>query len=90
MIGDEWQTGPGWAGPPPGADPAETLADMRVAFEKYRPAPRECSKGWAKRCAASRGARCRCRCGGQNHGELLRQLAFEFDPPALADAARRP
>ena len=29
----------------------------------------ECSKGWDKRCAASTGKRCRCRCGGSNHGK---------------------
>jgi hypothetical protein len=29
----------------------------------------ECSKGWKRRCAEARGARCRCRCGGANHGK---------------------
>jgi hypothetical protein len=29
----------------------------------------ECSKGWNKRCAASKGKRCTCECGGENHGK---------------------
>jgi hypothetical protein len=28
----------------------------------------QCSKGWAARCARSRGKRCRCACAGHNHG----------------------
>lgn len=28
----------------------------------------ECGKGWAKRCANSKGKKCRCSCGGENHG----------------------
>lgn len=28
----------------------------------------ECGKGWRARCAASKGTKCRCRCGGANHG----------------------
>jgi hypothetical protein len=28
----------------------------------------ECSRGWAKRCKASKGERCKCACGGKNHG----------------------
>lgn len=27
-----------------------------------------CSKGWGARCPASKGPRCKCRCGGYNHG----------------------
>lgn len=27
-----------------------------------------CSKGWGARCPASKGPRCKCRCGGHNHG----------------------
>lgn len=27
-----------------------------------------CSKGWGARCAAARSKRCRCACGGANHG----------------------
>lgn len=27
-----------------------------------------CSRGWADRCKAARSARCRCACGGLNHG----------------------
>jgi hypothetical protein len=29
-----------------------------------------CGKGWAHRCAASKGRRCQCACGGRNHGTL--------------------
>lgn len=29
----------------------------------------QCSKGWGKRCAASKGRSCRCACGGVNHGK---------------------
>lgn len=28
----------------------------------------QCGKGWAARCANSRGKQCACRCGGANHG----------------------
>lgn len=28
----------------------------------------KCSKGWGARCAAARSKRCRCACGGANHG----------------------
>ncbi len=28
-----------------------------------------CSKGWTKRCAASKGKKCTCACGGANHGK---------------------
>ena len=35
----------------------------------------QCSKGWGGRCARSRGTKCRCACGGRNHGAQLR-LAF--------------
>lgn len=30
--------------------------------------PAKCGRGWAVRCAHSRGATCRCQCGGVNHG----------------------
>lgn len=30
-----------------------------------------CSRGWAERCASSRGKHCTCQCGGQNHGKAL-------------------
>ncbi len=29
----------------------------------------QCSKGWGKRCANSKGKKCKCRCGGTNHGK---------------------
>ena len=28
----------------------------------------ECGRGWSGRCAASTGKKCRCKCGGANHG----------------------
>lgn len=28
-----------------------------------------CSRGWGKRCPASKGRTCRCACGGANHGK---------------------
>jgi YD repeat-containing protein len=31
------------------------------------PAP-QCSRGWGARCPASKGPRCKCKCGGHNHG----------------------
>jgi hypothetical protein len=30
----------------------------------------QCSKGWGKRCASSTSRRCKCSCGGHNHGNL--------------------
>jgi hypothetical protein len=30
-----------------------------------------CGRGWAARCAHSRGSKCRCQCGGQNHGTAV-------------------
>lgn len=35
----------------------------------------QCSKGWGERCANGRGHRCRCACGGQNHGRTRQALA---------------
>lgn len=32
----------------------------------------DCGKGWARRCAEARGTRCRCKCGGENHGKAWR------------------
>ena len=29
---------------------------------------RQCSKGWGIRCPKSTGTKCRCACGGKNHG----------------------
>ena len=29
---------------------------------------KQCSKGWGARCAVAKGKRCRCKCGGENHG----------------------
>lgn len=39
-----------------------------------------CSPGWDARCRGSTGRRCRCACGGQNHGSAV-QLKL-FQPPA--------
>jgi hypothetical protein len=33
----------------------------------------ECGKGWSRRCAAAKGKKCRCRCGGENHGAARRE-----------------
>lgn len=30
-----------------------------------------CSKGWDLRCPKSKGKKCRCSCGGKNHGNFL-------------------
>jgi hypothetical protein len=35
----------------------------------------QCGKGWSGRCAASVGKKCRCRCGGSNHGRKYDQTA---------------
>ena len=29
---------------------------------------RTCSKGWGTRCPRATGPRCKCKCGGHNHG----------------------
>lgn len=34
-----------------------------------------CSKGWASRCARSKGRSCRCKCGGVNHGKAHGRVA---------------
>ena len=39
-----------------------------------------CSKGWGARCAASKGKRCKCQCGGKNHGGLRNDGAQETLP----------
>lgn len=31
-----------------------------------------CTKGWADRCANSKGKHCDCQCGGHNHGTAIR------------------
>jgi hypothetical protein len=74
------------------ASTAEDPPEVRIAFR-----PRECSIGWAKRCAASKGRRCKCACGGAHHGTLRAQLDLFAEVEivsaafaALADAARRP
>lgn len=42
----------------------------------------ECGRGWSGRCANSKGLKCRCRCGGANHGKTGRQLRLDFVPLA--------
>lgn len=32
----------------------------------------KCSRGWGNRCPAAKGTKCRCSCGGQNHGRATR------------------
>lgn len=34
-----------------------------------------CSKGWGDRCARSKGPKCRCQCGGVNHGKAHGSVA---------------
>lgn len=33
----------------------------------------ECGKGWSGRCAAAKSKKCRCRCGGENHGTARKE-----------------
>lgn len=35
---------------------------------RHPPPARGCSRGWTGRCARAKGKKCRCACGGQNHG----------------------
>jgi hypothetical protein len=49
----------------------------------------ECSRGWAGRCARSTGKRCRCACGGHNHGGARRGQAIGGDDGSLAITPRR-
>jgi hypothetical protein len=37
-----------------------------------------CTKGWEDRCAHSKGTRCHCACGGENHGEEAKQIKMDF------------
>jgi len=41
-----------------------------MSFDAEKP---QCGKGWANRCAHSRGKKCQCRCGGRNHGAAYRR-----------------
>lgn len=48
-------------------------------MENERP---QCSRGWGGRCPASRGPRCKCACGGANHGNVkAREKAGYPDRP---------
>lgn len=39
----------------------------------------ECGKGWTGRCSAAKSKRCKCRCGGANHGATRQKV--EDDSP---------
>lgn len=39
----------------------------------------ECGKGWTGRCSAAKSKKCRCRCGGVNHGSTRQKV--EDDSP---------
>jgi hypothetical protein len=46
--------------------------DVSVLSVSSNDIPREeaqCSRGWGERCAHSHGKKCRCKCGGRNHGK---------------------
>lgn len=38
----------------------------------------ECGRGWARRCACATSKKCRCRCGGANHGSAAKNGKPEF------------
>lgn len=42
-----------------------------------------CSKGWGARCAAARSKRCRCACGGANHGGGEGVLLSSLSPESV-------
>lgn len=48
---------------------------------------RQCSRGWGRRCAASKGKRCKCACGGDNHagGRFRQPDLFEGGDVRLTD-----
>ena len=37
----------------------------------------ECGRGWSTLCAASKGKKCRCKCGGANHGKLAQTFVID-------------
>lgn len=39
-----------------------------MAHPAISQSPARCSRGWGARCPASHGSKCRCACGGANHG----------------------
>lgn len=45
-----------------------------------------CSRGWARRCPESRGKRCRCACGGRNHGTARPKEPETGVPGRLTDS----
>jgi hypothetical protein len=48
-----------------------------------------CSKGWGARCAVAKGKRCRCKCGGENHGGAVRPFDITETPfKSRSDVAR--
>lgn len=48
-----------------------------------------CSKGWSTRCALSKGRKCRCRCGGHNHGVAVRAAGDRVAANRSASEAQR-
>lgn len=48
----------------------------------------QCGKGWALRCARSCGKKCRCRCGGRNHGSAYREQVELGIPKKVYDVAK--
>jgi hypothetical protein len=51
-----------------------------------------CSRGWADRCASATSARCRCACGGKNHGTARPLPLFDGSPstsPTMTRTTRR-
>lgn len=49
---------------------AETANEVNLFEEtnRFEGALHQCSKGWSARCARAKGPKCRCACGGHNHG----------------------
>ena len=45
----------------------------------------KCSRGWAARCAASHGKRCKCACGGKNHGGIRTDASGDTLPTTPHD-----
>lgn len=61
-------------------------AEVNPDYGSDTPA-RQCGKGWAGRCAAAKRPRCKCSCGGHNHGakktDADHEPAQDNLPPAL-------
>lgn len=48
--------------------PQELEDILPPSYQNEVPVSRQCSKGWSARCARAKGPRCKCQCGGHNHG----------------------